>query len=167
MGRLEPVKALHYAIEGFAGITNQFPNLRLKIVGQGILEGELKQKAIELNIEDKIDFEGFQKDLIPYYLYSKCTLLTSVYEGYPNVLIESISMNTPVVAFNCPNGPNEIIKNGINGYLVDQFDVKHLTEKTLLLLQNKLDYKDLKNSIISNNSKYIFKQYENVVNSLD
>ena len=52
---------------------------------------------------------------------------------------------------------NEIIKNGINGYLVDQFDVKHLTEKTLLLLQNKLDYR-FKNSYYCNNSKYIFKQ---------
>ena len=61
VGRLEKQKAFKYAIEAFAGILVKFPNLRLKIVGQGTLKQELKQKAIELNIEDKIDFEGFQK----------------------------------------------------------------------------------------------------------
>ena len=44
--------------------------------------------------------------MIPYYLHAKATLLTSLYEGYPNVLIESITLKTPVVAFDCPSGPS-------------------------------------------------------------
>ena len=86
MGRLEKQKAFNYAIEAFSGIKDNFPNLRLKIVGQGSLKQELKQKAIDLNVENRVDFEGFQKDIIPYYLHSKATVLTSIYEGYPNVL---------------------------------------------------------------------------------
>ena len=73
-----------------AGIAEEFPKLRLKIVGKGSLENDLKQKASKLNILNKIDFEGFQKNIAPYYLYANATLLTSSYEGYPNVLIESL-----------------------------------------------------------------------------
>ena len=104
VGRLEQVKGFEFAIEGFAGISKKFPNLRLKIVGHGKFKHELK-KAIEYEVSDKIDFEGFKKDIIQYYLYAKATILTSMYEGYPNVLIESIAMNTPVVAFKCPGVP--------------------------------------------------------------
>ncbi|MCG3741547.1 glycosyltransferase [Vibrio cincinnatiensis] len=119
VGRLEKQKAFHYAIEGFAGIANDFPTLRLKIVGQGSLEQSLKQCAQDFGVTDRVDFEGFQADMIPYYLYAKATLLTSLYEGFPNVLIESITLGTPVIAFDCPSGPREIIQEGVNGYLVD------------------------------------------------
>ena len=61
VGRLEKQKAFHLAIKAFAGISEEFPNLRLKIVGMGILENDLKQEASKLNILNKIDFEGFQK----------------------------------------------------------------------------------------------------------
>ncbi|MDC3188094.1 glycosyltransferase, partial [Candidatus Pelagibacter sp.] len=134
VGRLEKQKAFHYAIKGFAGIANKFPNLRLKIVGKGSLEKELRQNAIDFGVEDRVDFEGFQKHMIPYYLYAKATLLTSLYEGYPNVLVESITLKTPVVAFDCPSGPSEIIKDKINGYLVKYQDVDELMKKLVLVL---------------------------------
>ena len=65
VGRLEKQKSFHYIIEAFAGIANKFPKLRLKIVGKGSLERELKQKAFECRVVDKVDFEGFQKNIIP------------------------------------------------------------------------------------------------------
>ena len=165
VGRLEKQKAFHFAIEAFARVVTQFPNLRLKIVGKGSLEMELKKKAIFLNVADKVDFEGFQRNIIPYYLYARGTLLTSCYEGYPNVLIESIAMNTPVVSFDCPNGPREIIKNGINGFLVKQLDLDALENKILYLLKYKFNSKDLENSIKKNQIQLVFKQYENLINS--
>ena len=53
-------------------------------------------------------------------------------------------MNTPVVSFDCPNGPSEIIKDGVNGYLVKYPDIKDLKNKILYLLQNQFEYEDLK-----------------------
>tara|TARA_Y100000768_G_scaffold315392_1_gene250343 strand:+ start:1895 stop:2986 length:1092 start_codon:yes stop_codon:yes gene_type:complete len=166
VGRLEKQKAFHLAIEAFAGVVDKFPNLRLKIVGKGSLENDLRQKAFDYHVADKVDFEGFHKDIIPFYLYANGTLLTSIYEGYPNVLIESIAMNTPVVSFDCPGGPSEIIKNGVNGILAKYLDVNDLKNKISYLLQNKFEYEDLKISIENNQINQVFKKYENLINSL-
>ena len=165
VGRLVEQKAFHYAIEGFASIANMFPDLRLKIVGKGNLEKQLKQKAIDLKVANRVDFEGFQKNIIPYYLHAKATVLTSIYEGYPNVLIESIALNTPVVAFNCPSGPSEIIQEGLNGYLVDHQNVNDLKKKLITLLLNKKNNINLNNTIEKNKIAYVYKCYEQLVKS--
>ena len=65
-------------------------------------------------------------------------MFASLYEGYPNVLVESITLKTPVVAFDCPSGPSEIIKNKVNGYLVKYQDVEDLKIKLDLLLSSDL-----------------------------
>ena len=166
VGRLEKVKGFYFAIEAFSRIVSEYPNLRLKIVGQGSLKKELKQKAIDCSVENKVDFEGFQKDIIPYYLYAKATILTSLYEGYPNVLIESIALNTPVVAFNCPGGTNEIIQDGLNGCLANNQDIHDLKKKLSTLLLKNYNNDDLKNSIKKNKIEQAFKQYERLINSI-
>ena len=166
VGRLEEVKAYHYAIEGFAGIVDRFPNLRLKIVGQGSLESELKQKTMELSISNRVDFEGFQKNIIPYYLHAQATILTSLYEGYPNVLIESIALGTPVIAFNCPSGPNEIIKEHINGHLVRYLDVKDLQNKLCKVLIANFKREDIVSTVKKNQIQYVSKLYDKLIKSM-
>ena len=166
VGRLEEVKAYHYAIEAFAKIAGKFPNLRLKFVGDGSLKNNLKQKATELSILNRIDFEGFQNNIIPYYLGAKATILTSLYEGYPNILIESIALGTPVVAFNCKSGPNEIIKNNVNGYLVKHLDVKDLTDKLSKVLTSSFKRKNIIQTLEKNQNKYVSEKYKNLIESL-
>ncbi len=167
VGRLEKVKAFHKAIEAFAGISNKFPNLRLKIVGQGSLEQKLKKTAVNFGVSNKVDFEGFQKNIIPYYLYAKATVLTSLYEGYPNVLVESIAMNTPVVAFDCKGGTKEIVQDGLNGFLVEDQDIDDLKKKLSIILLKKYNIKDLRNSIKKNQIETVLKHYEKLLSSYD
>lgn len=166
VGRLEEQKAFHYAIEAFAGIHDNFPELRLKVIGNGSCEKNLKQKAIECGVRNQVDFEGFQNDIISYYLHAKATVLTSLYEGYPNVLVESIALNTPVVAFNCPYGPSEIIQDGINGFLVNHKDTNDLKKKLTTLLLKNFNFNDLTNSIKNNQTKTVYKNYEKLIDSL-
>lgn len=125
VGRLDEQKAFHYAIEAFSRVADEFPRLRLKIVGQGRLEGQLRDVANAHGVSNRVDFELFQQDIIPYYLGAKATLLTSLYEGFPNVLIESITLGTPVIAFDCKSGPREIV-NSQNGILVEYLSLDGL-----------------------------------------
>jgi glycosyltransferase involved in cell wall biosynthesis len=164
IGRLEKLKGFHHAIKAFAGIVNKYPYLRLKVVGKGSEEQRLRKIAIDYLVADRVDFEGFKKDIIPYYLHARVTILTSLYEGYPNVLIESISMNTPVIAFDCPSGPNEIIIDGRNGYLVKNQDVEDLRKKMLNFPYENFVYKDLVNSIKKNHMSKVISQYEKIIN---
>ncbi|WP_141696843.1 glycosyltransferase, partial [Methylophaga muralis] len=81
VGRLEKQKAFHLAIESFAILTKDFPELKLKVVGEGQLESELKMLTVNLNIQDRVDFVGYQKNMIPIYQQANATVLTSLYEG--------------------------------------------------------------------------------------
>ena len=166
VGRLERQKAFHYAIEGFARIKDKFPNLRLKILGKGSLEKELKQKASHLNLSDRIDFEGFQKNIIPYYLYAKATVLTSSVEGFPNNLLESITLGTPVVSFDCMCGPSEIIKEGINGYLVKNEDISDLENKLSLVIKSRFEVEKMSFTVQRFKLDKIFENYQKLLNSL-
>lgn len=139
VGRLEEQKAFHYAISAFAAIAPDYPNLRLKIVGKGSLESRLKEQTRMLGVADRVDFEGYQADMVPYYLHAKATLLTSLYEGFPNVLVESIALGTPVVAFDCPSGPSEIIADGDNGYLVNHLNESELKARIVDVMGFKFD----------------------------
>lgn len=136
VGRLEKQKAFHFAIEAFAKVVNLYPYMRLKLVGQGVLNDSLKKLAMDLNVFDNIDFVGFKTDVIPYYTKAKATILTSLFEGFPNVLVESITLGTPVIAFDCPSGPREIIQNGVNGYLVKYLDVQSLSKYMIKTIKN-------------------------------
>lgn len=160
VGRLEHQKSFHFAIDAFAELRREHPNLRLKIVGKGSLEDSLKNQAKNLGLENVIDFEGFSFELSEYYALAEFTLLTSRFEGFPNVLIESITMGTPVVSFDCKNGPNEIILSGINGELAKHQNINDLVKKMNLVLKNKDKYSKAKESSYTYSSLNIINKWE-------
>lgn len=159
VGRLERTKAFHYAIEAFAEIAVVYPWLRLKVLGRGSMESWLKAFASELKVADRVDFEGFQKNLIPYYSEARATILTSLYEGFPNALVESIVLGTPAVSFDCQSGPSEIIVDGVNGYLVQYKNAKMLAARISDALEGEFDPCELESTVSHFNSKAIVKRY--------
>lgn len=136
VGRLEDVKAFHHAIDVFAIVVKKHQNLRLKFVGDGSLKHALLARAGGLGLKDRVDFEGFQTDVIPFYENATLTLLTSKYEGFPNVLIESIVLGTPVVSFDCESGPREILDYGRYGKLVEPGNLEELASAIDDVLDN-------------------------------
>ena len=163
VGRLEEQKAFHYAISAFSAVAPNNPDLRLKIVGKGSLEGQLKNQAHMLGVAERVDFEGYQTDMIPYYLRAKATLLTSLYEGFPNVLVESIALGTPVVAFDCPSGPSEIIVDGVNGFLIENQNTTKFVAALNKVLKLRRDVDEISKTAQRYSSKTILSEYERVL----
>lgn len=163
VGRLESQKAFHYAIAAFAAIAPDYPVLRLKIVGKGTLEQDLKKQAHDLGVGDRVDFEGYKTEMIPYYQGARATLLTSLYEGFPNVLVESIALGTPVVAFDCPSGPSEIVVDGENGYLVSYQDESVFVDTIRRTLASYWPHERVTQTAHAFRTGVILKQYEEVL----
>jgi glycosyltransferase involved in cell wall biosynthesis len=160
VGRLEHQKAFDVAIKVFAEVVKFFPDITLKIVGEGSMHHQLLNYVESLDLCENVVFEGYQENMIPFYVDAEATLLTSIYEGFPNSLVESICLGTPVVSFDCPSGPGEIIIDGENGYLVENGDVQAMARSLKHLINNPID----SSKVIATSYKYysseIVSQYE-------
>ena len=137
IGRLDRQKAQHYLIESFARVKEEIEDVELVIIGKGEREKELKELVKSLNLERDVRFLGWQDNPFYWLQNSDVFVLTSLWEGMPNVLIEAMACKCPVISFDCPSGPNEIIdKPGENGILVEVGDVDKLTKEIVKVLRD-------------------------------
>ncbi len=136
IGQLVEQKAQHYLLESFSKVKEQIEEVELIIIGKGEREDELKSLAKQLKIANDVKFLGWQDNPFYWLQNSDVFVLTSLWEGMPNVVIESMACKCPVISFDCPSGPNEIInKPNENGILVEVGDVKQLTEDIVKVLK--------------------------------
>jgi len=150
VGRLAYEKGFDQLILAFSEL--KINDIDLLIVGIGEELSNLKLLAKTLNIEMQIKFIGQKKNIQDYYAQAELFVLPSRFEGYPNALIEAMSLGCNCVAMDCEFGPSEIIKHQINGLLVKDGDIKMLTSSIKLILENPL----LRDKI-SANAKLILK----------
>ena len=131
IARLRKQKDHETLLKAFRIFLNNKSNYKLIILGHGNLKSNLKLLSKKLGISKKVIFKGWVKDTIPYLKKSKIFVLSSVYEGLGNVLIDAINYNVPCISTNCPSGPNEILLNGNGGYLVKPGSPKLLAKKMI------------------------------------
>ena len=138
VGRMNTdVKQFDVLIQCYANSSLPQNDIKLIILGDGIYLNDLKQFSKSLNIDDKVVFEEKKENPFPYYKNALFTVLSSRNEGFPNVLLESLFCETPVISFDCLSGPNEIISNRENGLLVENQNKEKLTQAMNELFYDK------------------------------
>jgi len=137
IGRLANQKDYPTLFKAFKKITEKHSNYSLEIFGNGPEEDKLKCLAAELGISEKVKFMGIHKDAILQIADSACYVMSSVYEGMPNALMEAMAVGLPCVSTDCPNGPAELIISGENGLLVPVGDSDVLASAILRMIDDK------------------------------
>ena len=143
-------------LAAFAEVKNQHPGLKLKLIGD-ILSDKLSKLLNELNLKESVEiFGGMANDnLVSYYQNAALFVVPSFQEGLCISALESLACGVPVISTRC-GGPEDFIKDGYNGYLIENNNKKELCEAILRFL----NFDNSKKKIMSENSKnYILKNH--------
>ncbi len=111
VGRLAPQKNQQKLLRQFAKLVERGYDVKLIIVGTGPLEDQLRQTIDELGLNSRVRLESYGANPFPYYKLAAMMVLSSDYEGLPNVVLEAMTLGLPVVAADCLSGPRELLKN--------------------------------------------------------
>jgi glycosyltransferase involved in cell wall biosynthesis len=121
-GRMGPQKGFDRLLPVWAKLAQEHPDWELKIWGGGKGIGKLRSQAEELGIADSAHVMGFTNKLHEELADSSLYVMSSRKEGFPMVLLEAMSVGLPVVSYDCPTGPRDIIREGVDGYVVPDGD---------------------------------------------
>lgn len=137
VGRFEWQKDYTTLLKAFQKVREVNKEVGLFILGEGPLANDMKQQARALGLNNAVCFAGFDKN--PYKYMANCDVyvLSSLHEGMPGVLVQAMACGAPVVSTDCPTGPNELIKDGENGFLVPVQSPEILAVKILELLSDQ------------------------------
>ncbi len=156
IGRINAIKGQEDFIMAMEKIIKNHDNVYGLIIGDSFIGQEWRIKRIEETIkqkalESRIKYCGFRSDVKNIYNIINVLVLSSIkYDSFPTVVLEAMSNGVPTVAYKC-GGVEEMIKDGYNGYLVEQYDIDMLTNKIEEVLFNQRDMGDC--------AKIFFQQY--------
>ena len=125
IGRLSPEKGHEVLLQALASLRDTNPDFVLAIVGIGPEEARIRALSDNLGLGSQVRFVGFRSDMTAVYNSADVVVQSSFTEGMPNVVLESLLMETPVVATRV-GGTNEIVEHGVNGFLVPPHSIEKL-----------------------------------------
>ena len=164
IGNLSSRKGFDNLLKVFSHLKNE--KILLHILGDGRDKELLHQMKKDLGLENVI-FHGQQKNPYQFLKFADLFILSSRYEGFPNVLLEAGACGTYSLANNCPGGITEIIQHGINGEISNIENNKEFAGEILTILEKTHDQVVIKNSISSRFSKdLILEKYKDVLENI-
>ena len=166
ISRLSPEKGIRFLIKGFEILLDR-TDARLIIIGDGAERLYLEQMARDIKIEKKVIFTGFVDNPFKYLAKIDTFVLPSLWEGFPNVLLEAMACRVPVVVSNSAGGVREVIKNRVNGLLIEPGSASAISDSVYALLSdNRLRENIIKEAYETVKQFDIVptkKQYENLI----
>ena len=136
VGRLNEQKGLEYLIKTWEEVYRKHPDWELHMFGEGeqreMLEGLIHSKRLD----DVVIIHKPTQKIMQEYLNSSIFLLTSRFEGLPMVIVEAMACGLPVVSFDCPWGPADIINDGEDGFLVEYLNTNEAAQRVCQLIED-------------------------------
>ena len=137
VGRLDNQKNFPELIDIWALIAKEYPDWKLRIVGEGYTDVRILKKVKEHGLEEQFELCPFTKEIQKHYLSASIYVMTSAFEGLPLVLVEAESMGLPLVSYACPCGPRDIIRDGQDGFLVEPGDKETFAARLRQLIEDE------------------------------
>jgi len=159
--------------KGFADLINAFRILRqnrpvrLLILGDGPLKGELQAQIDELGLTDDIQLAGYVQNPLKYFKRADVFVLSSHVEGLPNVLVEAMMCGCTPVSTDCPTGPRELLEGGKYGYLVPMYDPPAMASGILKALDNPISAEVLAMAIAPFEEQTVINRHFEVLGMVD
>ena len=138
----------------FAKVVEQIPTATLDLYGYGPLEGKLKQLIRKLGMEKNITVNPFTKDIYDKFSKARISLLTSQYEAFSLVILESLACGCPVISNDIQYGPSGMIENGENGYLIEKDNESIFVSKIIKVLKDERLNAELSNNAYKSSQRF-------------
>lgn len=136
VGRFEYQKGFDLLIEAWNMISGRHAGWEIHVYGKGSLAGELSDLIRQKGLHGSFFLEEPVTDIENKYIDSSFFVLSSRFEGFGMVLIEAMSCGLPVISFDCPDGPSDIIQDGEDGFLIQNGNIEELAEKIEYLIEH-------------------------------
>jgi glycosyltransferase involved in cell wall biosynthesis len=135
-GRLVGEKQIDHAITIWDTVVRRHPTWTLRVFGDGPLSGALRRQIDVLGLHDSVQLNGNSPHLAEEWAKASIALMTSRNEAFPLVLTEAQAAGVPVVSYDCPNGPREVILDGLTGILVPANDTDAAAQALIRLIED-------------------------------
>jgi glycosyltransferase involved in cell wall biosynthesis len=136
-GRLHPVKGFIHLIRAFDRLRDMDEDWVLVILGEGPERVALESCVQALGLERRVFLPGLAGNMMDWYKRASLFVLSSLYEGFPNAVLEAMAAGVPVVSFDCDAGPREVIRHGVDGVLVPVGDETALAKSIGALMNDE------------------------------
>lgn len=147
VGRLVPQKNFSLLINAFAEFSKEFQEYKLIIYGEGKERVKLEKLILDLGLENIVELPGEDRDVLNKINNAAAFIMSSDYEGMPNVLLEAMCMGMPVISTDCPSGgPKTLINNGKNGLLVKTNSIEEMVYAMKKILDSQFSKKIAENA---------------------
>ncbi len=136
VGRYNPAKGYEYLIQAWKTIHHKHPDWIVDIFGSGEMHDDVKRWIEDNGFSDSMLMNEPTDRIMEEYNKSSICVISSRYEGFPMVIMEAMACGVPCVAFDCPFGPRNIIKDGEDGILVEYLNSEALADSVCALIEN-------------------------------